>query len=140
MLYHETSSTHKLRADWQDASDSVTETRVVVTCCKNNDGELGDRSVWVRDNGLWSPVTGFDWDAFDNPPRPGKGSGSIDENTVASVFDFGYKSLKAAEAIAELIKLTGLSRATCFRALRLDGPFKDHLVLDKKTKLLTWIP
>jgi len=32
----------------QPASDDVLDNRVVVTCCKNSDGELGDCSVWVQ--------------------------------------------------------------------------------------------
>jgi hypothetical protein len=56
----------------QNASDSVTDNRVVVTCSKNNEGFPGDRTVWERTNGLWTQVTGFDWNAFDNPVQPGK--------------------------------------------------------------------
>ena len=59
---------------------------------------------------------------------------------MASVFDFGYKALKASEAVAELMKLTGLSRSQCYRAIKLDGPYKNRLHFDSKTKLITWIP
>jgi hypothetical protein len=48
----------------QHASDDVDEDRVVWTCCKNNDGELGARSVWERRNGLFIPV-------HDSIGRPG---------------------------------------------------------------------
>jgi hypothetical protein len=34
----------------QSASDDPEEDRVVWTCCKNNDGELGQRSAWQRRN------------------------------------------------------------------------------------------
>jgi hypothetical protein len=51
----------------QSASDDVNETRVVWTCCKNNDGKLGPRSGWERRNGLFVPVKDFDWDAWDHP-------------------------------------------------------------------------
>ena len=36
----------------QAASDDTTDNRIVWTCCKNNDGELGPRSAWERRNGL----------------------------------------------------------------------------------------
>ena len=52
----------------QAASDDTDDSRVVWTCCKNNDGQMGTRSAWIRSNGLFSPVEGFDWDSFDNPP------------------------------------------------------------------------
>ena len=123
----------------QNASDSVTDNRVVVTCCKNNNGELGDRTAWIRDNGLWTPVIGFDWDAFDNPPQPGTGKGlAITEQAMAAVFEFGSKELTLKEAVAELMKLTGVSQRTCYRALYLNGPFKDQLFYDKRTKLYHW--
>jgi AAA domain-containing protein len=57
----------------QAASDDITDNRVVWTCCKNNDGELGDRSAWERRNGLFAPVEFFDWDAFDHPPKEKRG-------------------------------------------------------------------
>jgi hypothetical protein len=57
----------------QAASDDVNDSRVVWTCCKNNDGELGDRSAWERRNGLFMPVEFFDWDAFDHPPKEKRG-------------------------------------------------------------------
>ena len=57
----------------QAASDDVNDNRVVWTCCKNNDGELGDRSAWERRNGLFVPVEFFDWDAFDHPPKEKRG-------------------------------------------------------------------
>jgi len=53
----------------QSASGDVSETRVVCTCCKNNDGELGERSAWTRCNGLFTPVSDFDWETFDNPEK-----------------------------------------------------------------------
>jgi AAA domain len=107
----------------QSATDDVSDNRVVVTCCKNNDGQLGDRSVWTRDNGLWSPVPGFDWDAFDNPQQPGTKTGSaITEQAMATVFEHGYKAMKLAEAVAALMKLTGLTKSPCYRAMDLNGP------------------
>jgi hypothetical protein len=51
----------------QAASDDVNDPRVVWTCCKNNDGKLGPQTAWERRNGLFVPVTDFDWDEFRNP-------------------------------------------------------------------------
>ncbi len=51
----------------QSASDDPTEDRVVWTCCKNNDGELGQPTAWQRRNGLFAPVKDFDWTEFDRP-------------------------------------------------------------------------
>jgi hypothetical protein len=60
----------------QSASDDVGEERVVLTCCKNNDGKLGDRSVWLRRNGL--PAENFDWEAFEHPGDKDKGEVPLD--------------------------------------------------------------
>jgi len=127
----------------QNASELVTDNRVVVTCCKNNDGELGDRSAWTRDNGLWSPVSGFDWDAFDNPVQPGAKTGSaITEQAMAAVFDHGDKALtktgrggrRADEAHRphKVTLLPGLGPQ--------EGAFKHRLLYDQKTKLYQWNP
>jgi hypothetical protein len=53
----------------QPASDDVADDRIVLTCCKNNEGlnGPGPRSVWRSQNGLFVPVEGFDWETFDHP-------------------------------------------------------------------------
>lgn len=60
------------RAVWvlQAASSDVEDGRVVWTCCKNNDGELGPRSAWIRKNGLFEPLTDFEWESFDAAGMP----------------------------------------------------------------------
>jgi len=57
------------RSVWvvQAASDDVDDERIVLTCCKNNDGQLGARSAWERRNGLFVPVENFDWEEFNYP-------------------------------------------------------------------------
>jgi hypothetical protein len=50
----------------QHASDDVTDDKVIMTCPKNNDGDPGERGAWVRQNGLFLPVTGFDWEEWDS--------------------------------------------------------------------------
>jgi len=51
----------------QHATDSVQEDRVVVTCCKNNDGQLGPRGCYRRSNGQWPEISDFDWADWDHP-------------------------------------------------------------------------
>src|SRR5262249_46549086 len=53
----------------QAASNETTDNRIVWTCCKNNDGELGARSAWERRNGIFAPIHEFDWETFDNPHK-----------------------------------------------------------------------
>jgi hypothetical protein len=97
----------------QAASDDTTDNRVVWTCCKNNDGELGARSAWERRNGLFAPVIDFDWDSFDAPEKDRREA--ITEADIAAIFSNG--ALTKAEAVKELQSNTGASRASCYRAL-----------------------
>jgi len=127
----------------QPASDNVLDNRVVVTCCKNSDGDLGDRSVWVRDNGQWQSSPGFDWDEWDNADgKKGKGGkGSITEQAMRIVFNEGHKSLTSAEFLEATEKLTGMAKSSCYNALKgksKGGKFAAHLSYDKKTKLFSW--
>jgi hypothetical protein len=122
----------------QHASDDVAETRVVVTCAKNNDGALGDRSVWTRDNGLWTAYYGFDWDQWDNPDT-GKKEKAISELALKTVFQNGNQGLRRQDAVELLMKLTGRKKTVCYNAFNSDSPFSHRLSYDPKTKLYRWI-
>ena len=110
----------------QPASDDTTDNRIVWTCCKNNDGELGARSAWERSNGLFAPVIDFDWQTFDAPNSDRRQT--ITETDVAEVFADG--PLSKTEAAKRLQESTGASRATAYRALDLNGRFRKHLGLE----------
>jgi hypothetical protein len=110
----------------QAASDDTTDNRIVWTCAKNNDGDLGARSVWERGNGLFAPVFDFDWPAFDAPEKDRRQT--ITETDVAEVFADG--PLPKPEAAKRLQENTGASKATAYRALDLNGRFKKHLRLE----------
>lgn len=123
----------------QHASDDVTETRVVLTCCKNNDGQLGHRSVWLRKNGLFQPITNFNWDNWDNPNSKQANSG-ISQEAVAAVFENGLKRLSKNEAAGQLQAITKRSKSAAYNALDLYGRFGEHFDYDKKTKLYSRLP
>jgi AAA domain/CHC2 zinc finger len=107
----------------QAASDDTTDNRIVWTCCKNNDGELGARSAWERRNGLFAPVTDFDFEKFDAPDQDKREV--ICEDDVRSVFENG--ALTKAEARKLLEQATDASRSACYYALDPDGRFAKHL-------------
>jgi hypothetical protein len=107
----------------QAATDDTTDNRIVWTCCKNNDGELGKRSAWERRNGLFAPVTDFDWGAFDAPEKDRREV--ITEADMAAIFENG--PLTKSEAREALEEATGAKRSTCYYALDLNGRFKRHL-------------
>jgi hypothetical protein len=118
----------------QAASDETTDNRIVWTCCKNNDGELGKRSAWERRNGLFAPVSEFDWDGFDNPRSDDRVTITADD--LADIFENGEKQLTRNEAVKALRALTGAGRTACYDALRPDGRFAKQLC--ESNGLLSW--
>jgi hypothetical protein len=118
----------------QAASDDTEDRRVVWTCCKNNDGELGPRSAWVRSNGLFAPVPDFDWDAFENAGKSERPT--ITEDDMAAVFENGAKRLKKGEAAKMLMARTGVGRTAAYEALKTDGRFDGRLT--DADGLLSW--
>jgi hypothetical protein len=118
----------------QFASDDPQEKSVVWTCCKNNDGELGARSAWERRNGLFAPVSEFDWDAFDNPHKDDRVTITADD--LAEIFKDGAKRLTKADAVKALQALTEAGRTACYNAVKLDGRFAGHL--NENQGLLSW--
>lgn len=97
----------------QNASDDVTDTRVVVTCCKNNDGELGNRGVWTRDSGQWPAVEGFDWESFDNGEKE---EAAFTADKIPSILDKYPKGLSQVKLASEIVK-RGVARATAYRRI-----------------------
>jgi hypothetical protein len=120
----------------QAASDETEDNRIVWTCCKNNDGDLGGRSAWERRNGLFAPVPDFDWDTFDNPRSDDRVTITADD--IAEVFDNGQKQLTRADAAKALQALTGAGRTACYTALKANGRFAGHL--GETDGLLSWKP
>jgi hypothetical protein len=116
----------------QAASYDTTDSRVVWTCCKNNDGELGHRSPWERRNGLFAPVSEFDWDAFDAADKDAREV--IAENDLAAIFQDG--PLSKSEAVRLLESNTGAHRASCYRALDPKGRFGKCLRFEGER--ITW--
>jgi hypothetical protein len=112
----------------QHASDEVTEDRIVWTCCKNNDGELGKRSAWVRQNGLFVPVHGFDWTAWDQ----GDKEGVFTVEDVPKILEKSPKGGLSRAKLAQEIAQRGVSRATAYR--RIDEAEEAGLIKFQKGK------
>ncbi len=108
----------------QSASDDTTDNRVVWTCCKNNDGELGNRSAWERRNGLFVPVQDFDWKTFDGD---GEKRRTVSLDDLDTLFEGGKRQLARNAAVAQLIEQTELGKTACYQALKQDGKFAQNL-------------
>ena len=104
----------------QPGSDDTEDRRVVVTCCKNNNGQLGERTVWERRNGLFAPVETFDWEAFDGggSKTPKK---AVTEAHIREVFEYGDARLLLKEAAEKLQEVASVGRTVAYNALKTEG-------------------
>jgi hypothetical protein len=120
----------------QHASDDPEDDRIVWTCSKNNDGELGGRTAWYRKNGLFVPCQDFDWESFDRPDS--KRQKSITQAHMEKLFE-GGRRLERKHAARELEEISTLKHTACYNALSLTGRFSAHLRQDSEG-LLYWEP
>jgi hypothetical protein len=120
----------------QPASEETEDDRVVFTCCKNNDGELGVSTAWRRKNGLFESVPDFDWKAFGSTSEE---RAVITEEDLAQVFDQGKHKMTRKRATEALQELTGCGQSAAYSALSLKGRFAGSLIQDQNN-LLTWAP
>jgi AAA domain len=108
----------------QAASDDTEDKRIVWTCCKNNDGELGARSAWERGNGLFVPAVDFDWKTFDGD---GEKRRTVSLDDLDALFEGGKKQLARNNAVEQLMEQTGLGKTACYQALKRNGKFAQNL-------------
>ncbi|SKB04163.1 AAA domain-containing protein [Prosthecobacter debontii] len=100
--------------------------RLLFTCAKNNDGPMGEPTVWHRRDGLFARCTDFDWDEWENG-GPNKRR-AIDLEDLAAVFEDGDKTMSRKEAALALQSHCPASaRSSVYEALRTDGRFSRHL-------------
>jgi hypothetical protein len=108
----------------EPASPDPDDDRVVFTCAKNNNGELGKPSAWHRRNGLFEACEGFDWKDWN---RGGTKRRVIELEDLAKVFTDGSIKLTKANAAKQLQATTGKGQSASYEALDLGGRFADHL-------------
>jgi len=94
----------------EPASDDVTDDRIVWTCCKNNDGQLGSRTAWRRQNGVFSAVGDFDWDQWD---KNGKSTDSGPERAREIVAEHPHGISK--KNLVTKLEEKGLSASSAYR-------------------------
>ncbi len=124
----------------QSATDSPEDQRVVFTCCKNNNGQLGKRTAWTRCNGLFDAVQEFNWEEFDGGGKPSESTvGKVTDDHIRALFDFGGRQLPKREAVTELMRIAGCGQTKAYDALKLEGDFAKHLRWDKKKKELKFV-
>lgn len=110
----------------QPASDETDDKRIVFTPAKNNNGEMGPRTVWERRNGLFGAVENFDWDTFDG----GGGKAhkkAVTEAHIREVFQDGSARMMLKSAAEKLQEVAGVGRTVAYEALKLNGEFGNLL-------------
>ncbi len=110
----------------QPASDSPEDKRIVWTCCKNNNGEMGERSVWEIGKGLCERIDEFDWEDFD------KGEGrkpaqKVTLDHLKQLFQNGNVWLKKSDAAPKLQAIAGIGRTAAYEALNPKNRFGEYL-------------
>jgi len=121
-----------LEAATPDAKDE----RVVLTCAKNNNGEMGSPSAWYRRNITFEPCEEFDFDAWEQDD--GTKRRTVELADLDTIFDHGIQRLSRRDAVSALQEHTGLGRTAVYEALKPDGKFSQRLV--EMQGMLTFTP
>lgn len=119
----------------QPATMDADDDRIVFDCAKSNNDVPLPMSAWHRRNGSFLECKDFNFDNWLNPPEDGGGRKTITEAIMRDLFQAGGRMLARAAAVTELEAL-GFATPTAYRALKLDGKFKDFLL--EKDGLLCW--
>ncbi len=118
----------------QPATDDTDDGRIVFTVAKNNNGQLGKRSVWERRNGLFAPVENFDWETFDGAgSKPKKG---VTEQHIRDVFDDGDSFMLLKAAAEKLQDVAGVGRTVAYEALKVEGGEFSRLLCRREDKTI----
>lgn len=114
-----------------DPTDNASD-QVVLDCGKCNDGRPNPATAWLRRNGEFLPVSGFDFDAWRNPPDD-ESRKVITEAILREVLEETFLSRK--EAVAAIVA-KGFSEPAAYRALSADGKFGQLIQVATNGKLV----
>ncbi|MSU50389.1 MAG: hypothetical protein EXS37_15110 [Opitutus sp.] len=118
----------------QPATDDTDDGRIVFTVAKNNNGQLGKRSVWERRNGLFSPVEDFNWDTFDGGGKSPKKE--VTEAHIREVFENSNARLLLKSAAEKLQEVADVGRTVAYEALKIEGGEFSRLLCRREDKTI----
>lgn len=111
----------------QPASDDTEDAQVVFTPAKNNDGELGPRTAWLRKAGWFEPVPDFNFEDFDGAAGSSR-EPKVTEAHLRELFDGGKRWVTLKIAAEELQDLAEVGRSAAYEALKvINGRFSNIL-------------
>lgn len=108
----------------EPATPEAEDDRVILSCAKNNNGEMGAPSAWHRRNGLFAPCPEFDWKEWQ---QGGNKRCMIELEDLADIFEEGDRTLSRANAVKALKAKAGIRQSAAYDALKPDGRFCEHL-------------
>jgi hypothetical protein len=143
-LLHDVAGSYYLGAEARSvfvllsATDSPTDNRLVMICCKNNDGELGQPRAWKpSDAGLYDEIKDFDWQSFYGRSSKKTQDGKVQrwESVAMIVFALGGQA-KRSDIVCELMKRFAVSQQTAYRDFNMAVTMR-RVVRIKNTDLFT---
>ncbi|MDB6119617.1 MAG: hypothetical protein JWO08_3398 [Verrucomicrobiaceae bacterium] len=110
----------------EPATPDGEDDRVIFTCAKNNNGEMGPSTAWHRRNGLFVPCEAFDWAEWEGGGGETSNRNSLELADMAAIFANG-KCEHTRQNAAQALQDSGFSRSRSYKALAPDGKFARHL-------------
>ena len=118
----------------QAAVANMEDGRVIFEVAKANNchpdwlKEHGTRSAWMRANGAFESVQGFDWEEFDNPSESERRK--ITDGMLMSIFEGKTKGMKATGIVRLLMERYDVGEKTAYRAIAENGYLRHMLIRD----------
>jgi hypothetical protein len=115
----------------EPATSDLEDQTVVLTCCKNNDGEEGAPSAWIRRNGLFDANPFFDMDAFLSDEGAVRKGRRVNFTAVAKALR-GMQGETKTQAVDRLTKAKVCEKSKGYAVLK---QHPDHIIEDEGGKL-----
>ena len=89
-------------------------------------------TAWLRANGEFKPVAGYDWEDYYSPPEDFGGRKTVTTAHMEKIFELGPLSRKTAVAALEAL---GFAQPTAYKALAGESKFADNFTFDKNGRI-----
>ncbi|MDZ4289147.1 MAG: AAA family ATPase [Prosthecobacter sp.] len=108
----------------EPATPAGDDDRVIFTCAKNNNGDMGAPTAWHRRNGLFDPCRDFDWGDWESEGVAKRRT--IELEDLRAVFEGDARMIKK-DLVKALEQRTGFSSSALYKVLQTGSPLAAHL-------------
>lgn len=115
----------------EPASSDLEDQTVVLTCCKNNDGEEGPPTAWIRRNGLFDAHPDFDMESFLSDEGGAQKGKRVSFEAVAKALR-GMQGETKTQAVERLTRAKVCEKSKGYAVLK---QHPEHIVEDEVGKL-----